>query len=103
MEWDWRQVTEIGDGMQGRHDAAGFILMEFTGLHDKNGKEIYEGDIIARGDVRGVVWYCAPAARFQVDTRQAGSLLNFVLSMNMTQSEVIGNIYENPGLIADSK
>lgn len=62
--------------------------MQFTGLVDKNKKEIYEGDII-RGETRKfeVIFY---AGMFTTDVGQY--LLN-------GEYEIIGNIYENPELL----
>jgi len=77
------------------------IVMQFTGLRDKNGKEIYEGDILAF-DMKGV----HPA---QVVWRNGG----FWVSVNdpgyedrrivpcPESCEVIGNIYENPELLKE--
>lgn len=72
-------------------------LMQFTGLLDKNGKEIYEGDIIQHYQNKrdGKYKYGHPhKVEFVNTTNKAG--------WNITKSsikEVIGNIYENPELL----
>jgi YopX protein len=80
-----------------------FELMQFTGLHDKNGREIYEGDIIQRPDV-GVpmlVRWNAQEVRFDL-TRKPDNFKSTMIwwtGITDTDYEIIGNIYENPGLI----
>lgn len=61
-------------------------VMQYTGLHDCNGKEIYEGDIV---DCRGG---CIETVRW--DKFSVCFLPNIT---NVT--EIIGNIYENPELL----
>jgi len=68
------------------------ILMQFTGLLDKNGKEIYEGDIVKSEGVDKVFIENVP------DLLKLGHLLGEHIFVPDTV-EIIGNIYENPELL----
>ena len=67
---------------------------QFTGLHDKNGKEIYEGDIISNESYKGIVVY--KNGSFVLDLgKSCGCVYLFCLDSLL----VIGNIYDNPELL----
>ncbi len=75
------------------------ILMQYTGLNDNNGKEIYEGDIIHHGQEETSGEY--NEVIFQnglFGMRWQQSSLWHILN-DSHSFEVIGNIYENPELI----
>ncbi len=82
-------------------------LMQFTGLLDKNGKEIYEGDIvkwiITRGIIEGgtsKVVYCPETMCFALQDKGVMSVWGMD---EVIELEIIGNIYENPELITNNK
>lgn len=78
-------------------------LMQYTGLYDKNEKEIYEGDIVklrANHGI-GVVKYYDEWGAFVVEYIKPRPLV--VLGMNYYKEdiEILGNIYENPELLGE--
>lgn len=75
------------------------VLMQSTGLHDKNGKEIFEGDILGTIDglLDGVVEYRTDLGMWTNDLLRYN---NFERLCSIANSrEIIGNVYENPELL----
>lgn len=81
---------------------------QFTGLHDSEGREIYEGDILEVTEitfereprkVTGVVVYKESMAEYVIQTkdRMAGSSLGMNELEHITR--IIGNIHDNPELL----
>jgi len=114
---------EMGDKWKERD----WTLMQFAGLKDKNGKEIYEGDIVTKLNLNifhsngklnrdrcleyiewGVVAFMFPTCQFML-VRGKESIWKWADSYNNTiklefsreslELEVVGNIHENPELI----
>ena len=68
---------------------AGLIAMQSTGVKDKNGKEVYEGDILED--------HYGHRAEIKWDTKGAG-FIGFN-AFTIVDDRIIGNIYENPELL----
>nr|DAI83794.1 MAG TPA: YopX protein [Caudoviricetes sp.] len=77
-------------------------LMQSTGLKDKNGKEVFEGDILDYNGRKALVrWHGSYASfiyRF-VDELQKRNAEWKPLYLAYMKCEIIGNIYENPELL----
>jgi hypothetical protein len=74
-----------------------FEIEQFTGLHDKNGKEIYEGDIV-RGPGFGAVSVYFDGGRFCLYF-----LGDEYWNEYADKIEIVGNIHENPELLEVTK
>ena len=70
---------------------------QFTGLTDKNGKEIYEGDIATDGENIYIVEFSMWSYAFMWDKHGSQNNFHFEKSDNQ-EMELIGNIYDNPEL-----
>lgn len=76
-------------------------VMQFTGLHDKNGKEIYEGDVLNFGNnnpvevkfENGAFTVFSEPLGWDFDSEDIPILTDF------KYCEITGNVFENPGLV----
>ena len=100
------QLYEDVDGEGGFKKIDDVVLMQYTGIKDKNGKEIYEGDIIRPNSStysRGIVIFSG--GRWNCDSRD---MYHMILNAGC---RVVGNIYEssevsnpyvdNPGILQE--
>lgn len=88
-------------------DPKNHIINFCTGLKDKNGKLIFEGDIVTiatkySGNLKGYVYYDLHTLQFKIDIKGYANrdLIYFVDKYGVI---IIGNIYENPELLEEKQ
>ena len=105
ISWLEDELYCIGDGITYMVSAEDLVLMQSTGLKDKNGKEVFIGDIIkcTRGCLHEVY----------IEKEYGGTYFGGMPAVYLKylgegyawteHEEIIGNIYENPELLEDKQ
>jgi len=109
------QTIMVSVGSEMKHCPDDAILMQFTGLLDKNGREVYEGDIVKTvlidDELIGTIEYGVPWGCFYLGiTNKHGSriALHTVFEWLYEEegdaiiAEIIGNIYEHPEMLKET-
>lgn len=92
---------EIGKSI-GMYEVCLETIGQFTGLYDKNGKEIYEGDIIKGFDITVEVWYSEDKACFIAEMKEPqNDMVDILGGYDTARMEIIANIYDHPELIKE--
>ena len=113
--WDGKiQYYNLQNG-EGSGEHGSYILMQYTGLTDKNGKEIYEGDVVTNElyKTENVAFECYFAEKegmfklspfiFKNNGRKIGNKELTLQLSSVRNKEIIGNIYQHPHLLEGDK
>lgn len=112
ISWLEDELYCIGDGITYMVSAEDLVLMQSTGLRDKTGKEIFDGDIVrttrflGRADEIGGFYeyekdYVGVVKVLEGSWVIDTGIVAVRLWSEIDESEVLGNIYENPELLED--
>lgn len=109
-------TCEHSEGMySARYEYMGtarYVIEQFTGRHDKNGKGIWEGDIckwnnrISKKEYQGSIWsivWDKVHTKFTAEYKSGGKSSDSIFPLfTETDLKVIGNIHESPKLLKEN-
>lgn len=103
--WDLynKRMIELGDletiSVKKDLDFANYELMQYTGLCDRNGKEVYDGDVVTWGEYGERNQVVFKNGAFRIIQHSLNDISDVLGNLNYAECEIIGNIYENPELL----
>ena len=104
ISWLEDELYCIGDGITYMVSAEDLVLMQSTGLKDKNDKEIFEGDIVKMSkDVYSEPTYYEVVRHYGGAYRLESKQHGCELWLRHTDCKVVGNIYENKELLEEKE
>jgi len=94
----YQQIGLVAEDLDYIRHPENVELMQYTGLKDKNGKEIYESDILNNGDIGSTNWIVTWNEKGFYSYCDDEVCEDSPMS-HLEHLEIIGNIYENPNII----
>ena len=102
--WDYSTADYALQREPFEHQVDPLTVCQYTGLNDKNGRQIFDGDILSTTNSNSRIWYIDyKSASFRAN--QSNADFDCVLGefMRYSEVEVIGNIHDNPELLEENK
>ena len=87
------------DGVEGMYSVDSSTVGQYTGLKDRNGVRIFEGDVVAFDGGRFVVEYFESRMGFGFSGLKGRGVVSGFTMMDLEHLEVIGNVHDNPELL----
>ena len=102
ISWLEDELYCIGDGITYMVSAEDLVLMQSTAMVDRDGRIIFEGDIVKMSkDVYSEPTYYEVVRHYGGGYRLESKQHGCELWLRHTDCEVVGNVYENPELLED--